>query len=215
MLLRSPQQTAKSAAFSCKTVPVKQEQSVKYCFLKKGFLSWICSSPTRWALLFTGQSNRPDSQIQSSQVPLLCIYWCCFKHMWFCLEACLGPCLGSPPSYWDNLLTLICFFVPVPSVFSHSLSLWLLFVVSCCYYLMGRLRTVITNDSCIHFFFCPCRSPRSPGRGGLLFPPCLRMLSGRPGVCLPKRYYNPAVSCVCLGLTQCQTHICSMTSGPF
>lgn len=40
---------------------------------------------------------------------------------------------------------------------------------------------------------CECRSPRLPGRGGRLFSRCLRMLSGRPGVFLLKRYHSPFV----------------------
>jgi len=40
------------------------------------------------------------------------------------------------------------------------------------------------------------RSPRSRARGGPSFPRCLRTLSGRPGVCSPKRYDNPAAQCV-------------------
>lgn len=41
------------------------------------------------------------------------------------------------------------------------------------------------------------RSRRSPGRGGPLFPRCLRMQRRRRGVCLPKRYpHNLAVPCV-------------------
>ena len=53
---------------------------------------------------------------------------------------------------------------------------------------------------CVSHCVCmrACRSPRSPGRGGLLCPRSPRMLSVMPGVCLPKRYSNPSVPCVCL-----------------
>lgn len=60
--------------------------------------------------------------------------------------------------------------------------------------------TLYLRLSCI-FVVClslfVCRRPRSPGRGGRLFPQCPRMQSGRPGVCLPKRYYSQTIHVAC------------------
>lgn len=90
------------------------------------------SFPPRESQLFIGQS----SQIQSDQVPLDCIYWCCFKHMWFCLEACLALCLFflSETISWHSCVSLhLC---PLFSLFH-----FLFFVV-----LLLRFVGMITNN---------------------------------------------------------------------
>lgn len=132
------------------------------------------------------------------------------SNMWFCLQSSLALCQFFPPS-WDNLLTLKYLFVSLPSVFSHSLSFCLL----CLIWWEDKLPTF---HVCLFVVsLCACRSPTSPGRGGLLFSRCLRTLSGRPGVCLPKRYHNPAVPCVWLGLNLVSdvTAFLAMVSSPF
>lgn len=170
-----------------------------------------CSSPTHKAQLFTGQFEGPDQSdpIQPAGASALCLL--------VLLQTCgfaysqVSLCASFFPPSWDNLLTLKYLFVSLPSVFSHSLSFCLL----CLIWWEDKLPTF---HVCLFVVsLCACRSPTSPGRGGLLFSRCLRTLSGRPGVCLPKRYHNPAVPCVWLGLNLVSdvTAFLAMVSSPF
>lgn len=139
------------------------------------------------------------SQIHSSQVPLPCIY---FRNMWFCLSVS-----HSTSSFLPILRNSLHLCLSFLSDFLYlTISLLVVWVFSAVLPFDGKIKTL--HRTHVHLTVCVCvlmlhRSRKSPGRGGLLFPRCPRMPSGRPGACLQKRYYNPAVLWVLVSCTWC------------
>lgn len=161
----------------------------KISFSKVRFAVINHCSPQHNRLSYLWVSLRGQTgQIQSSQVALLWIYSCCLKHMWFCLEAGCAPCPFSPLILRQSLDTHLFLCI---SDFCFLSFTFFLFVISCCASIWWEYNKLPLPTFHVYMFvfgLCVCRSPRSLGRGGLLPPLSLRTLSGRPGVCLPKRY---------------------------